>query len=80
MSAGLIPIKGVRLLISYCEAIFSSVQFLNLLVKYAMSNLSLAAKVMYISVSPGFWVIYPIILEQGLQMTLTVAYIDSLAM
>ena len=45
-----------------------------------MSNLSLAAEVMYISASPGFWVIYPMILEQGLQMTLTVAYIDSLAM
>ena len=43
----------------------------------AMSNLSLAAEVMYISASPGFWVIYPMILEQGLQMTLTVAYIDS---
>ena len=45
-----------------------------------MSNLSLAAEVMYISVSPGFWVIYPMILEQGLQMTLTVAYIDSPSM
>ena len=45
-----------------------------------MSNLSLGAEVMYISASPEFWVIYPIILEQGLQMTLTVAYIDSLAM
>ena len=45
-----------------------------------MSNLSLAAEVMYISVSPGFWMIYPMILEQGLQMTSTVAYIDSLAM
>ena len=45
-----------------------------------MSNLSLAAEVMYISVSPGFWVVYPMILEQGLQMTLTDAYIDSLSM
>ena len=45
-----------------------------------MSNLSLAAEVMYISVSPEFWVIYPMILEQGLQMTSTVDYIDSLAM
>ena len=45
-----------------------------------MSNLSLAAEVMYISAPPGFWVIYPMILEQGLQMTLTVAYINSLAM
>ena len=46
---------------------------------YAMPNLSLAAEVMYISVSPGFWIIFPMILEQGLQITLTVAYIDSLA-
>ena len=45
-----------------------------------MSNLSLAVEVMYISVSPGFWVIYPMTLEQGLQMTLNVAYINSLAM
>ena len=45
-----------------------------------MSNLSLAAEVMYISVSPGFWMIYPMILEQGLQMTLTLAYINSPAM
>ena len=45
-----------------------------------MSNLSLAAEVMYISASPRFWVIYLMILEQGLQMTLTVAYINSLAM
>ena len=45
-----------------------------------MSNLSLATEVMYISASPGFWVIYPMILEQGLQMTLTAAYIDSPAM
>ena len=44
-----------------------------------MSNLSLAAEVMYISASPGFWVIYPMIQEEGLQMTSTVAYIDSLA-
>ena len=56
------------------------VQSLILLMWYVMSNLSLAAEVMYISVSPGFWVIYPMILEQGLQMTLTVTYIDSLAM
>ena len=45
-----------------------------------MSNLSLAAEVMYISVSPEFWVIFPMILEQVLQMTSTVAYIDSLTM
>ena len=42
-----------------------------------MSNLSLAAEVMYIPASHGFGVVYPVILEQGLQMTLTVAYIDS---
>ena len=47
---------------------------------YVMSNLSLAAEVMYISVFPGFWMIYPMVLEQGLQMTLTVAYIDSTVM
>ena len=47
---------------------------------YIMSNLSLAAEVMYISVSPGFWMIYPMIPKQGLQMTSTVAYIDSLAL
>ena len=46
---------------------------------YAMSNLSLAAEVMYISVSPGIWIIYPMILEQGLQLTSTIAYINSLA-
>ena len=53
---------------------------LNLLIVYVMSNLSPAAEVMYISVSPGFWIIFPMILEQGLQMTSTVAYIDSPAM
>ena len=46
---------------------------------YVMSTPSLAADVMYMSVSPGFWIIFPMILEQGLPMTLTVAYIDSLA-
>ena len=45
-----------------------------------MSNLSLAAEVTYISVSPGFWMMYPMILKQRLQMTSTVAYIDSPAM
>ena len=48
---------------------------LNLLMLYTMSHLSLTAEVMYISVSPGFWIIFPVILEQGLPMTLTVAYI-----
>ena len=80
MSAGSIHIKAVRSLISYCYAIFCSVQSLILLTQYAVSNLSLAAEVMYISASPGFWVIYPMILEEGLQMTLTVAYINSPAM
>ena len=56
------------------------VQSLILLMWYEMSNLSLAAEVMYILASPGFWVIHPMILEEGLQMTSTVAYIDSLAM
>ena len=45
-----------------------------------MSNLSLTAEVTYISVPPGFWMIFPMIHEQGLQMTLTVAYINSPAM
>ena len=42
-----------------------------------MSNVSLAAEVMYISVSPVCWMAFPMIPEQGLQMTSTVAYIDS---
>ena len=58
-----------------CNLLFCTI--LDLLMQYMMSNLSLAAEVMYISASPGFWVIYPMILEQGLQMTLTVAYINS---
>ena len=53
---------------------------LELLILHMVSSLSLAAEVMYISVSPGFCMIFPMILEQGLPMTLTVAYIDSLAM
>ena len=61
-----------------CILLFHSI--LNLLVLYAMSNLSLAAEIMYISMSPGFEMIFPMIPEQGLQMTLTVAYIDSPAM
>ena len=58
-----------------CILLFLSI--LKLLMLYMMSNLSLAAEVMYISVSPGFWMIFPMIHEQGLQMTSTVAYIDS---
>ena len=46
---------------------------------YERSNLSLAAEVTYISVCPGFWMIFPMIHEQELQMTSTVAYIDSSA-
>ena len=42
-------------------------------------NLSLAAEVTCISVSPGFWLAFPMILVQGLPMTLPVAYIDSLS-
>ena len=57
-----------------------SVQSLILLMLYAMSNLSLAAEVTYITVFPGFWMIDPMILEQVLQMTSTVAYIDCPAM
>ena len=61
-----------------CNLLFCSI--LKLLILYAVSNLSLAAEVMYISVSPGFWIIFPMIHEQGLLMTSTVAYIDSPAM
>ena len=61
-----------------CILLFCSI--LNLLVLYVISNLSLAAEAMHISVSPGFWIIFPMILEQGLPMTSTVAYIDSPAM
>ena len=57
-----------------------SIQSLNLLLLYMVSILSLAADVMFLSVSPGFWMICPMILVQGLPMTLTVAYIYSLAM
>ena len=39
-------------------------------------NLSLASEVTCISVSPGFLMAFPMILVQGLWMTLTVAYID----
>ena len=60
-----------------CILLFCSI--LKFLILHAVSNLSLAAEVMYISVFPGFWMIFPMILEQGLPMTSTVAYIDSLA-
>ena len=58
-----------------CILLFCSI--LKLLMLYVVSSLSLAAEVMYISVSPGFWMIFPMILEQGLPMTSTVAYINS---
>ena len=61
-----------------CILLFCSI--LKLLILHAVSSLSLAAELMYISLSPGFWMIFPMILEQGLPMTLTVAYINSLAM
>ena len=61
-----------------CILLFCSI--LKLLILYAVLGLSLAAEVMYISASPGFWMILPMILEQGLPMTLTVACINSLAM
>ena len=60
-----------------CILLFCSV--LKLLILYVVSNPSLAAEVMYISVYPGFWMIFPMIFEQGLPMTSTAAYIDSLA-
>ena len=78
VAASVIHIKGVRSLISYCWAFFCSVHS-NVLVQYTVSILSLATEVMCIPASPGFWVIYPMILEKGLQMTLTVAYYDSLS-
>ena len=52
----------------------------KLLLLYMVSDLSLAAEGMYISLSPGFWMIFPMILVQGLPMTSTVAYIDLPAM
>ena len=61
-----------------CILLFCSI--LNLLILYTVSNLSFAAEVMYILVPPGFWMIFPMIIEQGLPMTLTVAYTDSPAM
>ena len=47
---------------------------------YVVLNLSLAAEVMYILVSPGFWMIFQMILVQGLPVIFTVAYINSPAM
>ena len=70
----------VRSLISYCYTFFYFCSILNYLLLYMVSNLSLAAEVMCISASPGFWMMFPMILVQGLPMTLTVAWIDSPAM
>ena len=42
--------------------------------------LSLATEVTNISVFPGFWMNFPMILVQELLMTLSVAYINSLSM
>ena len=61
-----------------CILLFCSI--LKFLLLYTVSNLSLAAEVMYISVSPGFWMIFPMILVQGLPVTSTVTNINSLTM
>ena len=61
-----------------CILLFCSI--LDLLILHAVSSLNLAAEVMYISVSPGFGMNFPMILEQGLPMTSPVADIDSPAM
>ena len=80
MSASAIHIKQVRSLISYCCAIFCSCTTLNFVdVVHDVKPTSCSRSYVHFCI-PGFWVIYPMILEQGLQMTLTVAYIDSLAM
>ena len=63
-----------QLLLCFCLSI------LNFVVVVCGVNLSLAVEVMCVSVSPGFWMAFPMILVQGLPMTLTVAYIDSPSM
>ena len=60
-----------------CFRLFWSFQSVVL---YVVSSLSLATEVMGIPASPGFWKILPMILGQGLQMTSTVAFDDSLTM
>ena len=60
-----------------CFLLFCSFQSVVL---YVVSSLSLVTEVTYIPVSPGFWMILPMILGQGLQMTSTVAFDDSLTM
>ena len=70
--------QRVRLLIGYYYAFIYSI--LNFVIVVVCGvNLCLAAEVMCISVSPGFWMTFPMILVQGLPMTSTVAYIDSLS-
>ena len=59
-----------QLLLCFCLSI------LDFVVVHGV-NQSLAAEVTGISVSPGFWMAFPMILVQGLPMTLTVAYTDS---
>ena len=68
--------QRVRSFIIYCYA-FVYQSLILLLLLYVVSILSLAAEVMCISVSPGFWMAFPMILVQGLPMTSTAAYIDS---
>ena len=63
-----------QLLLCFCLSI------LNFVVVVCSVDLSLAAEVTCISVSPEFWMTFPMILVQGLPMTLTVAYIDSPSM
>ena len=63
-----------QLLLCICLSI------LNFVVIAHGVNLSLAVEVMCISVSSGFWMAFPMILVQGLPMTLNVAYINTLSM
>ena len=80
MSASPIHIKEIRSLISYCCAIFCSCTIPNFVDVVCDANPKSCSRSYYILASIGFWVIYPMILEQGMQMTSTVAYINSLAM
>ena len=60
-----------QLLLCICLSILNFVVVVNGI------NLSLAPDVTCISVSPGFWMTFPMICVQGLLMTSTVVYIDS---
>ena len=77
-------IKGVSesdaglVLISYCHSIFHQTS-IHLGVVYGVI-LNLTTEVTCISVFPGCWKNFPMILLQELPMTLTVAYIDSPSM